>query len=210
VLVPDPDQILAGLANVTNDWRALAIGWHGYFAVLLVALAIGLRPSARIVGLLLTLPLLSVGALAWMTGNPFNGSLFTVVGATLIARSVTLRRRIVIASSPVVACGVAVLLFGWSYPHFLVTESVFEYLYAAPVGLIPCPTLAVVTGFVLLADGLGSRAWTAILGVIGLFYGVFGALVLGVSIDWILTIAALAMLVIGLGGLARNDPVDNS
>lgn len=36
------------------------------------------------------------------------------------------------------------LAIGWIYPHFLDGPAV-DYLHAAPVGLVPCPTLAVAT-----------------------------------------------------------------
>ena len=37
-------------------------------------------------------------------------------------------------------------------------------LYASPVGLVPCPTLAVAIGFALLGNGLGPRVWSLTLG----------------------------------------------
>jgi len=73
------------------------------------------------------------------------------------------------------ALGVAMIAFGWLYPHFLTFGPVTRYLVAAPMGLIPCPTLSLVIGFALLAGGLSSRAWSIVLAVVGLFYGLFGA-----------------------------------
>lgn len=60
-----PEEILAGLETIANDWRWLAIVWHGYVALIVVALLFGLRPSLRVFGLLLALPILSVSFLAW-------------------------------------------------------------------------------------------------------------------------------------------------
>lgn len=82
--------------------------------------------------------------------------------------------------------------FGWVYPHFLDNAALVEYLYAAPTGLIPCPTLSIVIGFTLILGGLRSRAWCLVLTIVGLFYGVFGAARLGVKIDGVLLLGALA------------------
>jgi hypothetical protein len=90
-----------------------------------------------------------------------------------------------------VVSGSLLFVFGWVYPHFLETRSILTYLYAAPTGLIPCPTLSTVIGLSLILGGLGSRAWSLTLGFAGIFYGVFGAAWLGVTIDWFLAVGAL-------------------
>lgn len=82
--------------------------------------------------------------------------------------------------------------FGWIYPHFLDNATPMEYLYAAPTGLIPCPTLSIVIGFTLILGGLRLRPWCLVLTIMGLFYGVFGAGRLGVKIDGVLLLGALA------------------
>jgi CHASE2 domain-containing sensor protein len=87
-----PEQILAGLRDIANNWRGLAVIWHAYFAVLACGLLVGARPSRRVVGILLTVPLLSVSALAWLSGNPVNGTFFSLTGIGLLAIAVHLPR----------------------------------------------------------------------------------------------------------------------
>ena len=53
------------------------------------------------------------------------------------------------------------------------------------------------TGVTLMMAGLQSFQWSLVLGAAGLFYGVFGAVHLGVTIDWVLTAGALALLASG-------------
>jgi hypothetical protein len=67
-------------------------------------------------------------------------------------------------------------------------------LYASPVGLVPCPTLAVAIGFALVGNGLGSRVWSLTLAALGLFYGLFGVLRLTVLLDIGLVGGALALV----------------
>jgi hypothetical protein len=193
--LPTPYQILRGLSEIANDWRALAILWHVYFGILALALMLGAHPSRRLIGVSLGLPLLSVSALAWITGNPFNGTVLALSGITMIAVAVKLQDgRVQVASLWASTAGVLLFAFGWVYPHFLESSSFLPYLYSAATGLIPCPTLSIVTGFALILGGLGSRAWSLVLGITGIFYGIFGAARLGVEIDWLLLAGALTLV----------------
>jgi hypothetical protein len=90
--------------------------------------------------------------------------------------------------------GALLFAFGWVYPHFLNTSSFLPYLYSAPTGLIPCPTLSIVIGLALILGGLGARTWSLVLGVTGIFYGIFGSAWLGVLIDWVLLLGALTIV----------------
>lgn len=91
--------------------------------------------------------------------------------------------------------GILMILFGWIYPHFLEDGSWLKYLYASPMGLIPCPTLSFTIGFAMLANGFSSRLWSVILVTAGLFYSPFDALRLGVQLDFVLLAGALLLLV---------------
>lgn len=194
--MPTPDEILNGLSEIANTWRVLAIFWHVYFGILMLVLIRGARPPRRVAGVLLGLPLLSVSVLAWINGNPFNGTSFAVSGIALIALSTKLPLdRVRVAPWWTATVGALLFAFGWVYPHFLNTSSFLPYLYAAPTGLIPCPTLSIVIGLALILGGLGSRAWSLVLGVTGIFYGLFGSVRLGVLIDWVLLLGALTIVV---------------
>jgi hypothetical protein len=196
--MPSPEQILSSLAAIANQWWVLAAIWHVYFGALAAGLLLGVRPSKRVGGLLLGLPLLSVSALAWSAANIFTGVIFALVGLALIGIALRLlpNEPVQIAPLWVVGAGAVMFTFGWVYPHFLETTSLLPYLYSAPTGLVPCPTLSIVIGLALMVGGLDSRMWSAVLGGTGIFYGVFGALRLGVSIDYVLLIGALLSLLI--------------
>jgi len=194
--MPTPEQILAGLTRLANDFVALAVVWHALALAAAGALALGWRPPRRLVAALLVLSLLSVAALGWTGGNPFNGAVFTLVAAVLGLMASNWRAARSMAGAPWRAriVGAGLLGFGWVYPHFVEVGTPLAYLYAAPLGVVPCATLSAVVGVSLLADGLGSRAWAAILGVVGLFYGAFGVFRLGVSIDLVLLVGSVALL----------------
>jgi len=96
--------------------------------------------------------------------------------------------------------GIILFIFGWIYPHFLDTPSFLPYLYSAPIGLIPCPTLSIVIGLALVLNGLGSRALSLVLGLSGMFYGITGVTQLGVAIDLVLAPGAIMILVRAFAG----------
>jgi len=193
--MPSAEQILTGLKNISDSWGMLAILWHAYFAAIALALIFGVRPPKRLAGFLLVPPLVSVSVLAWITGNPFNGVVFAVLAVLLLLLAYGLGCEPArIAPAGFFFPGLALFVFGWAYPHFLGSAALLPYLYKAPTGLIPCPTLAIVIGLALILDGLGSRRLCLALGLVGLFFGVFGVARLGVAIDWTLLLGAAVIL----------------
>lgn len=174
----------------------VSIGWHIALAATVAALLVGFRPQRRLAAAALSLPLASVAIVAIAGGNPFNGAVFSVLAAALAA--LALRAPLGTATlrsdwSAVLGC--VLIVFGAVYPHFLEDASWFTYLYAAPLGVIPCPTLSVVIGAALVAGGFGLGAWRVALAAAGCFYAVFGALRLGVFIDAFLLCGAAGLLI---------------
>lgn len=181
--MPTSAEILAGLTSIANHAARVSIGWHVVVAIILVALFMGWRPSRAMAGAFLGVPLASVAVFAMAYGNPFNAAVFTVGTITLFALALGgLQTPVQPGPWWARAMGFAMLAFAWFYPHFL-TGSPVRYLYAAPMGVIPCPSLAMVIGFALLGGGVGPRAWRLTLAGLGLLFGLFGVARLGVMLD---------------------------
>jgi hypothetical protein len=197
--MPTSDAILAAATTIANEWRTVAIAWHGIVAVLLTAFFRGWRPSTRVAAYVLSAPFLSVSVAAWVWGNPFNGTVFATLFLFLIALASRLSEEPVHFGTPVlVTLGAVFVAFGWGYPHFLETDRWMTYGYAAPLGVLPCPTLSAVIGATLIFDLLGSPVWAITLAAAGLVYGAMGVFVLGVQFDYVL-LAATLLLVGALG-----------
>lgn len=193
--MPTPEHILNSLSAISNKWQAIAVFWHVYFTVFAFVLAKGVRLPKRIAGILLALPFLSVSALAWLSGNPFSGITFALSGAALIIIATRLPvDGVRMAPWWVMITGIFMFAFGWVYPHFLDTISFVPYLYSAPTGLIPCPTISIVIGLSLIIGNLGSRAWSIVLGAMGIFYGIIGTTILSLPLDWGLLLGALMIV----------------
>jgi hypothetical protein len=190
--MPTPEEILTGLTGIANDYSLLAIIWHIIFLIFVVYLFIGKRPPKRCTAIFLILPFISVGVMALLSGNPFNAIVFLILSIVLILYGIKLpAENIEIKSNFPGIYGIAMIAFAWIYPHFLETTSPFKYLYASPMGLLPCPTLSLVIGFTLLFQGFGSRRWILALTLIGLYYGLTGLINFKVYLDAGLVIGAL-------------------
>jgi hypothetical protein len=193
--MPSSAAILSGVTTIANQWRTLAIGWHMALGTLLLVLLIGRRPSNRLAGYLLVSPFLSVSYLAWTSGNPFNGVMFAALALMLIGLASRLSSESVhIASSLFFVPGALLLTFGWGYPHFLEGAQWTTYAYAAPLGLLPCPTLSAVIGLTLIFSRLGSTSWTMTLAAVGLVYGAIGVFRLGIALDYVLLAGAIVLV----------------
>jgi hypothetical protein len=206
--MPSAEAILDGLTAIANDWRGLAIGWHVLLTAAIVGMFAGWRPTNRTAAGLLIMPLVSVSVLAWSSGNPFNTATFAALALALGSILRRLSSRPVRVSQPwLVAAGALLLTFAWVYPHFLHARTWAEYIFAAPLGLIPCPTLAAVIGVTLILGLLESRAWSLTVAVMGLAYGAIGIFRLGVRIDVALLAGAALLALTALGGIPA--PLDH-
>jgi hypothetical protein len=195
--MPSAAEILASLATISHRWQTLAVLWHVYFGLLAAAAIFGWRPPGRLAGALLIPPIASVSVLAWMQGNPFNS---TLIGMLSVALVVLLRKmsaaNVILASPLFVVLALLLFGFGWVYPHFFGGDAGAAYWYAAPLGLIPCPTFLATVGAAIIFRGFGCRPWSVLVASVALFYGLFGALYLGVTVDWILVGGAVVLLMV--------------
>jgi hypothetical protein len=203
--MPTPTEVLDSLTRIANEAKNVAILWHVVLALAFVPLLAEAQLTQRVSRVLIALPFISVSALAFVFGNPFNGSVFAVAAAALVVIGFAARsERVSRSRTPVFLVGLASITFGWFYPHFLHGDWT-AYLYAAPFGLVPCPTLAVACGFALLGNGLGSRAWTITLAALGLCYGLIGVFRLGVYLDVPLLASAALLLYVGITAKAGDQ-----
>jgi hypothetical protein len=190
-----PARFLADLLNISDEATIVALAWHVVTFVAVLAIAFGWRPKQRSACYSLVLPLLSVAAVSIALGSLFWGIAFLLlsIGLTVFARSAPIDRATAGPEWSMVA-GLVMIAFAWVYPHFLTSESALTRLYAAPLGLVPSPTIALVIGFALLAGGFGARAWSAALGAAGVLFGLIGAIGFGVFSDLLLVAGALSLI----------------
>jgi hypothetical protein len=198
--MPSSQVIVAGLAQIANRAFAFAVAVHVVLGLLAIAIALGARPTWRVGLALVSLLLASVSAVALLFGNPFNGGVFALLAAAYAGAALRWRdapERLKYAPF-VRGIGWVLLVFGWTYPHFLDQSSPFAYLIGAPLGLVPCPTLAFTLGLTLTGLVPAAAPLSLTLGASALFYGLFGMLRLGVMLDGVLLFGGLVLLFLQL------------
>jgi hypothetical protein len=193
--MPTSEQILQGLTEAAIRFEFLAFFWHLVFLFLLVLIFSGKRPADRMIALILALPLTSVAMVALLTSNPFNAIVFGLAAVLMFI----IAFKIQAAKSAfkwdfISIFGILMIIYGWVYPHFLENPMLIRYLYASPLGLVPCPTLSLIIGFTLLFHGFNSKRWMLTLGIFGLFYAVVGIFRLKVLLDIGLLVGVMTLL----------------
>ena len=193
--MPTRDEILASLVSLANEYFEIAITWHIIILMIIAALFAGWKPGNSLMILLLSVLLMSVSVFAGIAGNIFNAAIFAFLVIVSIYATLRSDNGIIRGdrSWPDIA-GLLLIIFGLIYPEFLHTDSFLEFAYAAPTGLIPCPTLCVLTGFALLYKGFGSVLWSLTIVAAGLFYGLFGVFYLRINLDWFLVAGSLILM----------------
>lgn len=194
--MPAAEDITRLLATMANELALVAIAWHVVIAGALIAIVRGWRPSSRVACILLTAPIMSVGLASLAYGNLFNAISFGLLACLLAVLGKGLTQQHV-GRGPAWSMwtGIALIVFGLVYPHF-VDGPWYRILAAAPIGVVPCPTLAFVCGAVMLADGFASRAIPVVLAVWVAFYARIGILELGVTLDFGLAVALLGLVAV--------------
>lgn len=193
--MPSASEILKALALLANKYIIAAIAWHAVLLLFLLLLLFAKqKPSTHFAGYFLSLPLFSVSIFAWQIGNLFNGILFLIAGAVLLFLTAKNKADKVVINPNIWfrTVGSIIFLSGFFYPHFL-EQGLWNYLYAAPVGLVPCPTLLTITGLVLVFDTRQLKSWFVVLTLLDVFYGVFGVAKLKVNLDIILIAGAMIL-----------------
>ena len=199
--MPTATEIIAALEVVAHRGIVIAGLWHVIIGAWGVAASQSWRPSPRLAGVLLVLPLASVTVVSQVFGQVFDAVLFSVLTGVLTVIAARSSLAEVQRQNWTSGLGELLVMFSWVYPHFLEGHSTFTYLIASPLGLLPCPTLSMVIGWALLGYGPASRAWSLTLAGMAIFYGLFGALRLGVESDLVLLLGGCALGARGLSHL---------
>jgi hypothetical protein len=193
--MPSASDITSGLARIAQEGAVVAIALHALLILWGIAWFAGFRPSPRAVAAGASTTLLSVGLAALWFGNPFNGTVFLVFSPLLLLLALRGEPSALPRGRSRTFCVLdwLSLLFGWCYPHFLPEQPAWVYFYAAPLGLIPCPSLAFVCGLRLLGIARAGSAWSLVVAALALFYSLFGVFLLQVTLDVFLLLGALAL-----------------
>ena len=140
------------------------------------------------------LPLVSVSVLAWKSGNPFNGGVFAALALGLSVQALLESdRRVKVGPPAMLIPGALLVGFGAVYPEFADAAS-WSSLVSAPLGVLPCPTLALIAGSAIMVPRPTVADVRPRCSAAAGAYGILGAFWLRVEIDVVLLVGALVLL----------------
>lgn len=194
--MPSSQDILQNLADIADQALPFAVVWHCVALLALLMWALDFRLPRRIDAALRCVPLGSVGVVAWLFGNAFNGVVLILLTIAMVVLSLQT------ATDPAAPVrnldrwsGAALIAFGWLYPEFIdPAQPAYVFAYASPLGTLPCPTLSFLIGLQLLTGEPWGRSASRVLALAGLFYGTWGVFRLSVWLDTALLLGAVTLL----------------
>lgn len=195
--MPPAEVILQATSTMARELVGVAIAWHVVLLVIGFAIAIRRESSHRIVHVGMVALALSVAVSALAYGNPFNAASFGLLALGIAFAGARPHRTDAPLPVLVLLVGVGAFVYGWTYSHFA-AGSWHQLAWASPIGIVPCPTLAILGGAAIVTGGFGSRWLLGILAAWTTFYATYGTLVLGVWLDLGLFVIALTLAMLGL------------
>jgi hypothetical protein len=91
--------------------------------------------------------------------------------------------------------GIAAMLFGFWYLHWVESPVWLNALLYSPLGVVNCPTMLTVAGFLCLSEEPRSVKLEATVALTTLYFGFFGVFRLGAYVDVVMIICALFLIV---------------
>jgi len=91
--------------------------------------------------------------------------------------------------------GILGLVFGFWYLHWVESPVWLNALLYSPLGVVNCPTMVTICGFLCLTQNPRSAVLEATVALITLYFGFFGIFRLGAYVDVALILCALFLLV---------------
>jgi len=192
-----PEAITSMLETVAREAKPYAAFVHLLFlAVLGLGLLVG-----RLRNLLFSLFIAFISLSAAIFGVAYviapNVILFATFFVLILRAWLNGKLNFVFGNTaPVSLCfGALGLVFGFWYLHWVESPVWLNALFASPLGVVNCPTMVTVCGFLCLSQKPRSALLEAAVGTVTLYFGFFGIFRLGAYVDVVLVLCALFLLV---------------
>ncbi len=206
-MMKSPEEIAAMLSNVTRELTAFSVFVHVIF---LAVMAMGLMVKK-------TRNILFCSFIAFLSLSATAVSIKYVILPNIIIFA-TIFALIMIAYfrkelnfnfediTPVNKYfGIAGLIFGFWYLHWVESPIWLNALLYSPLGSVNCPTLLTISSFLCLTAKPRSVMLESVVAIITLYFGFFGLFRLGAYVDIVLIISALFLIVRSASYATRKD-----
>ena len=196
-MMKTPEEITITLTRVTGEMKLFSAIAH---AVFLAVIAAGLLIK-KIRNILFSLFIAFLSLSATIISIKYMiipnilifGTIFVLIITAFLKKELNFEFR---GIGPVNKYfGIAGMIFGFWYLHWVETPIWLNALFYSPLGSINCPTLLTICAFLCLAVKPGSVMLEFATALITLYFGFFGVFRLGAYVDIVLIICALFLII---------------
>jgi hypothetical protein len=192
-----PEEITRMLETVSRETRSYSTFMHILFlAVIGVGLAVN-RMRNSLFSFFIAYLSLSATVIAVMYAIVPNvivfGTFFVLILHAYFSKNLNFDFDHITPAS--VLFGALGLIFGFWYLHWVESPVWLNALVSSPLGVVNCPTMATLCGFLCLSRKPRSAMLEAFVALMTLYFGFFGIFRLGAYVDVALILCALFLIV---------------
>ena len=199
-MMKSPEEITGMLSNVTDQLRTFSAIAHIIFLVVMVTGLILKKIRGALFFLFITFLSLSATVIAIRYMILPNIIVFAMFFGLIINACFKkqLNFKLENLKPANLFFGIIGMVFGFWYLHWVESPIWLNALYNSPLGVVNCPTMVTICGFLCLTEKPRSVMLETTVALSTLHFGFFGVFRLGAYIDIILIICAL-FLILRLG-----------
>lgn len=206
MMVP-PESITTDLQRVSGELKTVSLVIHILF-ICVVAAGLFIRRARQVLfGAFISLISLSAVIIAAVYTIIPNFIIFSLFFVLIIHAWLTKRLNFELKNTNRlnIYFGTVALLFGFWYLHWVESPILWNALWFSPMGIINCPTMLTVCGFLCLTGEPRSRILEFMVAITTLYFGFFGVFRLGAYVDIVLIVCAVFLL-IRTGNQGKGQP----
>lgn len=191
-----PEEIVRGLGYISGEAKYYSVFVHILF---LVVIGLGLLVKQirnTLFSLFIAFLALSATVIAVKYEIVPNilmfGMLFVLIVHAYVTKSLNFDLQDI--PMPDILFGILGLVFGFWYLHWVDSPIWLNALLYSPLGVLNCPTLMMICGFLILSGKPRSAMLEIVVAVATLYFGFFGILRLEAYVDVVLVLCSLYLL----------------
>ncbi len=207
-MMKSPEEITSMLSNVTDQLRTFSAIAHIIFLVVIVTGLILKKVRGTLFFLFIAFLSLSATVIAIKYVILPNIIIFTMFFVLIINAYFKKQLNFELENlKPInLFFGIIGMVFGFWYLHWVESPIWLNALYNSPLGVVNCPTMVTICGFLCLTEKPRSVMLEATVALITLYFGFFGVFRIGAYIDIMLIICAL-FLILRLGSYLGYEEI---
>ena len=204
-----PEEIVNKLITITNQLKYYFLVVHIVISLLLVTVIIWKKFRNQIFFIIMILLSLSSTIISSIYVVLPNIILFGIITVMVLIAFISKKLRFDLKNTTIIDLIVSSigLLFGFWYLHWIEEPIALNALLYSPLGGVNCPTLVMLAAILILTKKPKPIMFQAYVGILTLYFGFFGMIMLDAYVDFVLILCGLYLIIrVVLNGVSiRRD-----